>query len=122
MSLKEQPADNRRRFPRYECEHPIVVVFDHGGQDVSLEAQCRTLSRGGFGAVVAGDVPTGRIVSIEFRARGMNKPICLQARVLYKDETLNGFEFVAPDEEHRDLVATLFREAVGFSERLEEQD
>lgn len=122
MSPFEQSADNRRRFPRYQCEHPIVVVFELGGQPVHLDGQCRMLSRGGFGAVVAGEVPTGRIVSIEFKARGMSTPISLEARVLYKDDTLNGFEFVAPDEQHRDVVATLFREAVGVSTSLEEQD
>lgn len=122
MSLTEQPADNRRRFPRYRCEHPIVVVFEAAGHNVQLEGQCRMLSRGGFGAVVAGEVPNDRIVSIQFKARGVSRPISLQARVLYKDETLNGFEFVAPDEEHRELVATLFREAVDVSERLDEPE
>ncbi len=103
---------NRRRSPRYTCHHPIVVVLQHGQDSVFLDGECRTLSRGGFGAVVAGNLDPGRIVSIHFKPSRLAQPISLRARVIYTGDGLHGFEFIAPDEQHREAVATLFREAV----------
>ena len=104
----------QRRFPRYACRYPITVI-DHAKRNASYKGECRSLSRGGFGAVISGDLGIDRIVSIRFRAGFIGITISLEARVLYHDKELHGFEFVAPAEEQRDAIAALFREAVGAS-------
>jgi len=112
----ERSSDNRRRHERRDCQHPIVVVFDDGGQNVSIDGECRMLSEGGFGAVLDRQLPPDRIVAIYFQAPRMKRPLSLQARVLYLIEGIHGFEFVAPDEKQRELITTLFREAVAPGE------
>ena len=37
----------------------------------------------------------------------------LEARVLYHEQELHGFEFIAPAEAQREAIAALFKEAVG---------
>lgn len=112
----ERSSDNRRRHERRDCQHPIVVVFDDGGQSVYIDGECRTLSPGGFGAVLEQQLPPDRIVAIQFRAPRIKRTLSLLARVLYLVEGMHGFEFIAPDEKQRELIATLFREAVGPDE------
>ena len=78
-----------------------------------MNAECRTLSQAGFGATVAGELPVGSIVSIVFKPRFLEHTVSLEARVLYHEQELHGFEFVAPAETQREAIAALFKEAVG---------
>ena len=100
----------QRRFPRYPCSYGIDVI-DHAGH--SAKGQCRTLSQGGFGATISGDLIVGSIVSIVFKPRFMEHMLSLEARVLYHEKDLHGFEFVAPTERQKEAIAALFKEAVG---------
>lgn len=100
----------QRRFPRSACCYGIGVV-DHAGH--RTKGVCRTLSQGGFGANISGDLPVGSIVSIVFKPSLMEHTVSLAARVLYCEKELYGFEFVAPDHKQRELIADLFKEAVG---------
>jgi len=43
----------------------------------------------------------------------MEQTVSLEARVLYHEKELHGFEFVAPAERQREAIAALFKEAVG---------
>ena len=100
----------QRRSPRYSCRFCIVVV-DHAGN--WTKGECRTLSQGGFGATISGDLLVGSIVSIVFTPSLMDHTVSLQARVLYHVQELHGFEFIAPAETQREVIAALFKEAVG---------
>jgi len=102
--------ERQRRFPRYACCYGIAIV-DHTGR--TTRGECRTLSRGGFGATISGDPRVGSIVSIIFKPRSMEHTVSLAARVLYHEKELHGFEFVAPAEKQREAIAALFKEAVG---------
>lgn len=99
----------QRRFPRSACRFGIAIV-DHAGR--STTGECRTLSQGGFGATISGDLPVESLVSIVFKPHFLEYTVSLKARVLYHKE-LYGFEFIAPDEKQRELIAALFKEAVG---------
>ena len=101
--------DRQRRFPRYTCSYAIAIV-DRAG--TRLQAECRSLSRGGFGASVSRDLVIGTIVSIFFKPVLLEHEVCLTARVLYRAGELYGFEFIAPGENQRELIAALFKEAV----------
>src|ERR1051326_9007370 len=94
--------DRQRRFPRYTCRYGIAVV-DHSGR--STTGECRTLSQGGFGATISSELPVGSIVSIVFRPRSLVHAVSLEARVLYHEKELHGFEFVAPAEKQREAIA-----------------
>lgn len=105
------PRDNRRRFPRYSCQQPIVVI-DQDGEIRELAGECRSVSDGGFGAVISGDLPSGRVVSIQLKPNFTKSTISLAVRVLYRDRGLHGFEFVAPSEKQREAISALFRDVV----------
>lgn len=115
MTAETDSSRQRRRFERRECQHPIRVVFEDAGHHVEVNGECRTLSPGGFGAVLTRELPRDRIVAIQFQPPRMKSLLSLQARVLYESEGMQGFEFIAPDEKQRELITTLFREAVAPS-------
>ncbi len=101
--------ERQRRFPRYPCSYPITIV-DHG---TKVNAVCRSLSLGGFGATASDDLAVEAIVSIVFKPLLIEDKVTLIARILYHAGELYGFEFVAPAENQRELIAALFKEAVG---------
>lgn len=108
----DPPRRQRRRFARRDCQHPIVIVYDDNGHEVYIDGECRSLSPGGFGAILERELPTDRIVAIHFQAPRVKQPLSLQAKVVYEADGIHGFEFVAPDDRQRGMIATLFREAI----------
>jgi hypothetical protein len=106
--------EDRRRFPRYALQQQIVVV-QHGENGVELRGECRTFSPGGFGAVVEGELRVGRIVGIRIAPPFSKVAVSLEARIVYCENGLHGFEFVAPTETQRELIAALFRDAIAAS-------
>lgn len=115
-NVEDLRPEERRRYPRYECQYPIVIASERAGHHVYTDGECRMLSRGGFGATMSAELPPGHIVSVHFQAPRIYGTLRLEARVLYRHGPMHGFEFIAPDAEHRNAIAALFREAVGFPE------
>jgi hypothetical protein len=98
-----------RRSPRFEADCFIAIQL----ADRRVIATCVDYNEHGFGALVEdGQLPRGEIVAIELPMAG-GVPLRLQARVVYHDGPRHGFEFVAPEDSKRRLIADFFRESAG---------
>jgi len=101
-------AENRRS-PRFEADCFIAIQLHHR----RVIATCVDYNEHGFGALVEDDeLPVGAILAIELPMAG-GVPLKLQARIVYHDGPRHGFEFVAPEESKRRLIADFFRESAG---------
>jgi PilZ domain len=104
-------AQERRRSPREDCDHPIRVVTKQGpGDYVTLAGQCFNRSDNGFAAHVAGTLEMGKTVGVEFQP-GLSSPMVqLQAEVVHISGSMHGFKFFAPSDTQRIFISKLFRE------------
>src|SRR3954469_25859008 len=64
-----------RRFARHRCSRAMQVRLRKNNQEVLLKGRCTVISEGGFEALVSGEVPIGRMVTIEFYLDGFADPI-----------------------------------------------
>ncbi|HEV2113401.1 MAG TPA: PilZ domain-containing protein [Terriglobales bacterium] len=109
---KDEPKRYIRRFKRYGVDKRIRI-FAGDREDSVLNGRCNVLSEGGFGAVIAGQLPASQIVTIEFelnRIQGL--PFRLRAEVRYCRGFDHGFEFVAPSLEQKMALGDLFADSV----------
>jgi PilZ domain-containing protein len=67
-------------------------------------------AEGGFEALVSGEVPLGRIVTIEFYLDGVSDLVPLSARVINHHGFTIGFQFIAPTSLQRSIIADFFYE------------
>jgi hypothetical protein len=88
----------------------MQVRYRKNNEELVITGRCNVVSEGGFGALVAGELPVGRMVTIEFFLAGMSDPIPLSARVLNHHGFSYGFEFVAPSGLQRNIITDFFYE------------
>ncbi len=96
-----------KRFPKRSADLRFVVL--RGNQQVA-RGRCTTLNETGFGAVIAGELPVGETLSIEFTLTPTNTPVRLMASVRQRQGFLHIFDFVAPGEAQRRMIADFWRE------------
>ncbi len=72
--------------------------------------RCTSLNDTGFGAVIAGELPLGETFSIEFILTPTNTPVKLMASVRQRQGFLHIFDFVAPGEAQRRMIADFWCE------------
>jgi hypothetical protein len=104
------PQQYVRRFARHQCSRAMQVRYRKNNEERVITGRCNVVSEGGFGALVAGELPVGRMVTIEFFLEGISDPIPLSARVLNHHGFSYGFEFVAPSGMQRNIIADFFHE------------
>ena len=66
------------------------------------------IREGGFEALISGELPVGRIVTIEFYLDNLADPIPLSARVINQHGFTYGFQFIAPSSLQRSIIADFF--------------
>ncbi|HUK86597.1 MAG TPA: PilZ domain-containing protein [Terriglobales bacterium] len=108
------PSPRRqRRHPRHDLDERLVVTCDQGGKPKNLHGRCTSLSLGGFGAVLAGHLESGEVVSVEFRFGPSSLPMRLRAHVRHRRGFHHGFEFLglstAQTRSLRDLISEVIR-------------
>lgn len=106
------PADSTRktyvkRFPKRSADLRFNVF--RGNQRVA-RGRCTSLNETGFGAVIAGELPLGETLSIEFVLTPTNTPVRLMASVRQRQGFQHTFDFVAPGEAQRRMIADFWRE------------
>src|SRR5436190_21924494 len=74
-SPEGSPPQYVRRFARHRCSRAMQVRLRRGNEEVLLKGRCTVISEGGFEALVSGEVPLGRMVTIEFYLDGVSDPI-----------------------------------------------
>lgn len=109
MPSKPAPPAYVRRFPRLPVDLRLAIVDERGAR---YHGRCSTLSEGGFGAVLAGELPMGAIVTVDFSARELQQEIRLMAQVRHRSGFHHGFEFMAPTDEQRRTIAEFFHDNV----------
>jgi PilZ domain len=109
-STGSPPHEYVRRFARHRCSRAMRVCYRKGNEERVITGHCNVVSEGGFGALVADELPIGRLVTIEFFLEGVRDPIPLSARVMNHNGFSYGFEFVAPSSLQRNIIADFFYE------------
>jgi len=69
-----------------------------------LHGRTRNLGEGGLGATVAGDMPLGEIVKLEFHLPEVPQLIQIHAEVRYRQGFQFGFKFINPSAEQVALI------------------
>ncbi len=94
QSTAQHPDPRRhRRFNRYKLDIRVTVTREADGRQ-SLFGRCRHLGEGGLGAVLAGELPVGDTVTLEFILPGHKAPMQMRAAVRYRHGFHHGFEFL----------------------------
>ena len=99
-----------RRFARHRCSRAMQVRLHKANEEFLLKGRCTVISEGGFEALVSGEVPLGRVVTIEFHLEGVADPVPLSARVINQHGFSYGFQFIAPSALQRSVIADFFYE------------
>lgn len=82
-----------RRFNRYKLDIRVTITRERDGKEV-LHGRCRHLGEGGLGAVLAGELPVGDIVHLEFTLPDHKEPMRMRAAVRHRHGFHHGFEFL----------------------------
>jgi TonB family protein len=95
---------NTRRVPRFALSVPTDVIVFRSGIPHSIPGRSVSISEGGLGVVLAGEVHPGDSVGIEFRLPDAGGPFRLKAIVRYQALLHCGLEFVGLTSEQRTLI------------------
>ncbi len=82
-----------RRFNRYKLDIRVNITRELDGKE-TFTGRCRHLGEGGLGAVLAGELPVGDTVTLEFTLPGHQQAMHMRAVVRYRHGFHHGFEFL----------------------------
>jgi len=88
-----------REYLRYVIDLRLVVRTSE-----KLYGRSKDLGDGGMGATVAGDIPIGELVELEFQLPGTEDPITMYAEVRYRQGFQYGFRFVNPSDRQKEII------------------
>ena len=94
----------RRVLSRYAVSVALDVIALRSGVPENLPGRCTDLSEGGVGAMVAGELPVGQQVAVEFRLPNVGVPVRARALVRYQGRLHYGFEFIGLAVDQRELI------------------
>jgi len=106
--------DYLRVFARRKCDRRLKIIFHHAGKPRSANARCTNVGNGGFCARLPHQLELGQLVSVEFLLQGI--AVSLRAAVRHTQGFDTGFQFVAPGEDERKVIAQLFMEGLHSTE------
>lgn len=82
-----------RRFNRYKLDIRVIITRENDGKQ-SFSGRCRHLGEGGLGAILAGELPVGDTVTLEFTLPEQKQPMRMRAAVRHRHGFHHGFEFL----------------------------
>jgi len=88
-----------REYLRYVIDLRLVVRTSQ-----KLYGRTKDLGDGGLGATVAGDIPIGELVELEFQLPGTDDPMAMYAEVRYRQGFQYGFRFVNPTDRQKEII------------------
>ncbi len=95
------PRQMARRLPRHETENRVVLkVAREAGVD-TIRGRCINVSEAGFGAILAGELQPGEIVSARLVLQAMGEPLEIQAQVRNRAGFKHGFRITDISAEQR---------------------
>jgi len=88
-----------RRFGRSLIDLRLVVKAK-----ATLHGRTKNLGEGGMGATIAGDIPLGELVEVQFQVPQATEPMTIRAEVRYRQGFQYGFKFLQPTEDQLELI------------------
>jgi c-di-GMP-binding flagellar brake protein YcgR len=85
----------KRRHPRFRCSFPVVVTLLSGEGYRQLNAHCKDLSEAGIGMLIAAELTTGEVVSLNFSLPELSQPWDVRAVLRHRRGYHYGFEFLS---------------------------
>jgi hypothetical protein len=82
----------------------ISVQIFRSGETKSLWGRSNELGEDGVGGTLTGELEAGEVVSMELSLPLAAYPLKLRALVRYRDGLRHGFEFLAINEQQRDVL------------------
>jgi hypothetical protein len=112
---QEKPSDQgfhtraARRYLRKRLDMRIRIALKADSTEFVL-GRCITVSEGGFGAILTGELPEGSNVWVEFRTAKVPSDTRLRAQIRQRRGFQYGFQFIAPSPKHKILIRQIFAE------------
>jgi hypothetical protein len=102
-----------RRYLRRRLDMRVRIAVKADSNEFVL-GRCITVSEGGFGAILTGELPEGSDVWVEFRTPKVPADTRLRAQIRQRRGFQYGFQFVAPSPKHKILIRQIFAEGSEF--------
>ena len=93
-----------RKFGRSSVDLRLVVKAQ-----TTLHGRTKNLAEGGMGATVAGDIPLGELVEVQFQVPQSSELLTIRAEVRYRQGFQYGFKFLQPTEDQLELIRATLR-------------
>ena len=93
-----------RKFGRFLIDLRLVVK----GR-TTLHGRTKNLGEGGMGATVAGDIPLGEFVELQFQVPDSSEPMVIRAEVRHRQGFQYGFKFIHATEEQLAIIRDAVR-------------
>lgn len=109
VTPKKQEFAAKRRWPRFFVDMPVQVrVKTQGPTRVyTWEGQGTDISCGGLAVTVAGDLPIGSQIGVEFTLPNSNRAMSFRGFVRNRDGQHYGVEFITENDEDYAKAADL---------------
>ena len=104
ISNTKPSPQSARRYPRYPVDMRISVQVFRGGETSSLWGRSNELGEDGVGGTLTGELEAGEVVSMELSLPLATYPLKLRALVRYRIGLRHGFEFLAINDQQRDVL------------------
>ena len=104
ISNSKPAKQSARRFPRYPVDMRIAVQIFRSGETTALWGRSSELGEDGVGGTLTVELEVGEVVSMELSLPLAAYPLKLRALVRYRIGLRHGFEFLAINEQQRDVL------------------
>jgi hypothetical protein len=101
------PGRRLRRTPRYRSSFPVLVKLLAAGRYESLQAHCKDLSEAGIGVLLAAELASGEVVSLNFTLPGLPAPWEVRSVLRHRRGYHYGFEFFSLTSEQTGILKQL---------------
>jgi c-di-GMP-binding flagellar brake protein YcgR len=105
----------RRRHVRYRADFPVTVNLLVENKYQRLQGHCRDLSEAGVGILVAAELSSGEVASLNFSFPESDQQWSVRAVVRHTRGYHYGFEFLSLGEEQRNSLASYVRSLASVS-------
>jgi hypothetical protein len=99
--------DERRRWPRCQCDIPVRVVLHRYDHTVLIEGCGNGLNEGGLRIFAGMQLPVGRDVEVEFTLPDSEQPRRVPGTIRNRERYLYGVEFTIQNADQRQWLAQL---------------
>jgi hypothetical protein len=98
-----------RRYIRRRLDMRVRIATTPDSKDF-VSGRCITVSEGGFGAILTGELPEDGNVWVEFRSPKIPTDIRFKAEIRQRRGFQYGFQFTAPSPKHKIIIRQIFAE------------